>query len=290
MVDIESDIAALPIWRGPPVLEPLRGGLSNSSFIATDCGDKYVVRLTRDFPFHHVSRDREVMSARAAHAAGFGPEIVYAASGVMVSRFIDGRVLDADDVQGKIPRIAALLRRFHSTMTGALSGPAFLFWVFHVNRDYICQLRKSGSSAEPELKRWYALNAELEAALEPMPLIVGHHDLLPANLIDDSSRLWLIDYEYTGLGTAMFDLGNLSSNAGFDAAQSAALLEAYFERAPTAGEQRAHRAMEAASLLREALWSLVSLQHLDVPGADYAGYARQNFERLDIALTAFRAG
>jgi len=71
MPDIEGRIAALPIWSGKVELAPLVGGISNQSFTATDDDGKYVVRITRDFPFHHVFRDREVMSARAAHAAGF---------------------------------------------------------------------------------------------------------------------------------------------------------------------------------------------------------------------------
>ena len=93
MPDIEGRIAALPIWSGPVALAPLSGGISNLSFTATDTSGKYVVRVTRDFPFHHVFRDREVMAARAAHAAGLAPEVVHAEPGLMVSRFIEGRVL-----------------------------------------------------------------------------------------------------------------------------------------------------------------------------------------------------
>ena len=83
--DIESRIAALPVWSGPPELASLKGGISNQSFTATDRSGKYVVRITRDYPFHHVFRDREVMTARAAHALGFAPEVVHAEPGLMVS-------------------------------------------------------------------------------------------------------------------------------------------------------------------------------------------------------------
>jgi hypothetical protein len=46
--------------------------------------------------------------------------------------------------------------------------------------------------------------------------------------------------------------------------------------------------MEAASLLREALWSLVSVTHLEIPGFDYEAYANANFARLDAALSSYR--
>jgi thiamine kinase-like enzyme len=53
---------------------------------------------------------------------------------------------------------------------------------------------------------YLALAEELEEAQVPLPIIFGHNDLLPANLLDDGDRLWLIDFEYAGFGTAMFDV------------------------------------------------------------------------------------
>jgi thiamine kinase-like enzyme len=87
----------------------------------------------------------------------------------------------------------------------------------------------------------------------------------------------------------MFDLANLSSNNNFTAEQSRELLEAYFGEAPSEELRRSHAAMEAASLLREALWSLVSVHHLDRPGVDYAAYADENFAKLETALAAYHA-
>ena len=117
---------------------------------------------------------------------------------------------------------------------------------------------------------------------------IEHHeaDGVAANLIDDGRRLWLIDYEYAGFDTAMFDLANLSSNNGFSSDQSAALLAEYFGSPPDSA-LRSHAAMEAASLLREALWSLVSVSHLDAPGVDYQAYADENFARLDTVLASY---
>lgn len=286
MPDIEGRIAALPIWSGPVTLAPLAGGISNLSFTATDGSGKYVVRVTRDFPFHHVFRDREVMAARAAHAAGLAPEVVHAEPGLMVSRFIEGRVLTVADVQASIPRIARFVGRVHRDLLPRLSGTPFMFWVFHVNRDYVRQLRDAGHADAP-LAQWTEVNTELEAAQTPLPIVAGHHDLLAANLIDDGTRLWLIDYEYAGLSTAMFDLANLSSNNNFSAEQSRLLLETYFGGPPGEDILRSHAAMECASLLREALWSLVSVEHLDRPGVDYAAYAEENFAKLDTALAAY---
>lgn len=289
MKDAEARIRALPLWQGPVEWEPLKGGLSNESFTVTDTQGKYVVRFGRDFPFHHVFREREVMAARAAHAAGFAPEVIHAGPGVMVSRFIEGRTYEAGDVRASIPRIAAIVRDFHERMPAHVSGPAFLFWPFHVIRDYSRTLEAGESRMAPRLPEFLDLAGEMERAQAPMPIIYGHHDFLPANFIDDGQRLWLIDFEYAGFGTAMFDLAGVASNAGFDAGEAEALLEAYLGHPPDDALRRSHAAMQCASLLREAMWSMVSELHLDAPGVDYVAYTQENLDALDKALAAYRA-
>lgn len=267
---IRDDVAALPLWAGRPSFEPLPGGISNLSFVATDRAGKYVVRLTRDFPFHNVYREREVAVARAAHALGFAPEVVYAAPGLMVSRYIDARPLKPVDVRTDIARIVELLLRFHRQMKAPIGD--YAFDVFEVNRDYVRQL-----DGDPRCGDWATQNAQFERMQVALPSIFAHHDLLAGNILDDGKRLWLIDFEYSGSGSAMFDLANLSSNSGFSAAERAELLRAYFGPGDL---ERSHRAMEAASLLREALWSLVSARHIHERDVDYVGYADVNFARL----------
>ena len=146
MPDANSRIPAIPVWDGPVTWQPLKGGLSNESFIVTDASGTYVARFGRDFPFHHVFRDREIMAARAAHAAGFAPEVVYAEPGVMVSRFIKAKTFGAQDVRADIARIAETARRFHVLMPRHVSGPGFMFWVFHVIRDYARTLEKAAAA------------------------------------------------------------------------------------------------------------------------------------------------
>lgn len=288
MSELEARIADLPIWRGAPKVTPLVGGLSNASFVVTDGAGKFVVRSGKDYPFHHVFRDRELMTARAAQAAGLAPEIVHAEPGLMVSRFIEGRVFDEADVRADIERIAQIVRLFHHEMPTGVTGPAFAFWVFHVIRDYAHTLRDSRNPLAKRIPDLLVVNTELEAAQLPLRIVFGHNDLLPANIIDDGKRLWLIDFEYAGFNTAMFDLAGLASNAGFDTAQSDMLLAAYFGGPPIHDIRASHAAMQCASLLREALWALVSEMYLSAPGADYDAYARQNFDRFDAALATYR--
>ncbi|MBL8584994.1 MAG: phosphotransferase family protein [Rhizobiaceae bacterium] len=292
MVDAEAGekrIHALPIWNGRISIAPLKGGISNESWLVTDAGGPSVVRFGRDFPFHHVFRERELMTARAAAEAGFAPAVRFAEAGVMVTAFLNAKTYGGEDVRANRVRVAGLLRRFHEEMPRYISGAGFMFWVFHVIRDYARTLQRGGSRMRAELPAYLALADELERAQAALPIVFGHNDLLPGNILDDGERLWLIDFEYAGFNTAMFDLAGAASNAGMDASEADELLSAYFGGELEPGLKRGFAAMQCASLLREAMWSMVSELHLSAPGADYVAYTAENLARLDAALDSYRS-
>ncbi len=279
-------IRALPLWQGPIEIVPLGGGLSNRNYKVTGASGACVVRLGEDLPFHHVFRDREAAAARAAHAAGLSPALRHAEGGVMVFDFLAGRSLGADDVRARISELAGLLARVHRDVAGHLRGAASAFWVFHVLRDYAARLAAAG--ADPAvLGRFLAVAADLEAAQVPLPVVFGHHDLLPANILDVGGRLQLIDWEYGGFGTAMFDLANLAANAGFEAEDDEALLAAYFGGAPDPATRRAFAAMKVASALRETMWSMVGEHEMTTPGVDFSAYTEDTRARFEAVLAAF---
>lgn len=280
----ENRIKNLPCWAGSVTIAPLKGGLSNETFVVEDPIGKHVVRFGVDFPFHHVVREREVMVARAAYAAGVGPQVRYSQPGIMVTAFLGAKTYDAKAVRKNSVRIAQLVKLFHQQMPRHISGPGYMFWVFHVIRDYARTLVAAKSRLSAECPFYVALADELEDAQTPLPVIFGHNDLLPANILDDGERLWLIDFEYAGFNTAMFDIAGLASNAEMNADESGELIEAYFGAKPDAAMMRAYSAMQCASLLREAMWGQVSEVHMPNKEIDYVAYTEENLAKLRNAL------
>ncbi len=129
--------------------------------------------------------------------------------------------------------------------------------------------------------------ARLERAVGPIELVYGHNDLLAANLIDDGERLWLIDWDYAGFNSPLFDLGGLVSNNELSAAERDRVLELYFDRPVTDELRFRAQAMLTASLLRETMWSLVSELHSAID-FDFRGYTEENLARLDRAFATFK--
>ncbi len=286
--DAIARAAGLPCWHGVVEPRPLAGGITNTNFVVADRGERFVVRIGDDIPVHGVMRFNELAAARAAHAAGLSPEVVHAEPGAFVMRFIEGRTFAAEDVRRpeNLARIVELVRRCHHRLPRHYRGPALVFWVFHVLRDYAHTLEAGGSRLAAELPRLMAVAERLEAAVGPVEIVFGHNDLLAANFIDDGDRLWLIDWDYAGFNSPLFDLANLASNNELTPDQEAALLQAYFGRPAGDRLRRSYAAMKCASLLREAMWSMVSEIHATLD-FDFVAYTAENLARFDRALADF---
>jgi len=281
-------VLALPIWSGPVDPVPLDGGITNVNFSVQDGARRVVVRVGADIPVHQVMRFNELAASRAAHAAGISPEVIYHEPGILVLGWIEGRSMRAADVvaPGMLERLVPLIRRCHREVPRHLRGPSLVFWVFHVIRDYAATLREGASRHLPLLPGLLAEAERLEAATGPIDLVFGHNDLLPANLMQGADRLWLIDWDYAGWNSPLFDLGGLAANNGLTHVQEHWLLEAYFDRPATPDLLHRYHAMKAAAALREALWSMVSELHSDLP-VNFAAYTETTLAAWRAALDEF---
>lgn len=280
---------ALPIWSGKTTAVPLGGGITNLNVLVTDSTRRAVVRIGDDIPVHQIMRFNELAASRAAHAAGVSPAVLYHEPGALVIDFVEGRTMTAEDLrdQDLLEQALALVMHAHRDIPRHLRGPALTFWVFQVLRDYAATLEEGRSRHLSLLPALLEDAATLETAVGRIQLVFGHNDLLPANFLHDGSRMWLIDWDYAGWNSPLFDLGGLSANNGLDPAQEEWLLAAYHGTTPDADLWRSFRAMKAAAALREAMWSMVQEIHSGLD-FDYAAYTADYLATYRAALAAFR--
>ena len=287
-IDARNRAARLACWSGPVEPEPLKGGITNTNFVVEDKGERFVVRIGDDIPVHGVMRFNELAAAKAAEAVGISPAIVHHEPGALVMRHVEGRTLAPQDIAQRpmLERILPLIGRCHREMPKHLQGPVLIFWVFHVLRSYAQVLDAHGSSHRPKLPRLLSVAEELERAVGPIEVVFGHNDLLAANFIDAGDRLWLIDWDYAGFNSPLFDLANLSSNNGLAPEDERWMLERYFGDAAD-DLLNPYHAMKSASLLRETMWSMVS-ELTSTLEFDYAAYTADYLNRFEAALAAFQ--
>ena len=103
---------------------------------------------------------------------------------------------------------------------------------------------------------------------------------------DDGHRLWLVDWEYAGFNSPLFDLGGLASNSELSPEQAKRTLGLYFGKPVDDELRRRAAAMTAASLLRETMWSMVSEIHSTVD-FDYTAYTAENLRRFESAYATY---
>jgi len=288
-IDPYARVLGLPLWTGQVTVEPLGGGITNINLRVTDAARSAVVRVGDDIPVHQIMRFNELSASKAAHAAGISPAVLYHEQGALVIDFVEGRTMTAEDLRDpdRLAQALDLVEHAHRTIPQYLRGPSLVFWVFHVLRDYAATLTEAGSRHSPALPELLAAAAELETAVGQIDLVFGHNDLLPANFLHDGTRMWLIDWDYGGWNSPLFDLGGLAANIGLDLAQEEWLLRTYFDRPPDPDLWHRYRAMKAAAALREAMWSMVQESHSTLE-FDYRSYTAAYLDTYRAALAAFR--
>jgi aminoglycoside phosphotransferase (APT) family kinase protein len=250
------------LWpAGVESVEPLGGGITNHNFKVVAAGEAFVVRIGgADTALLGIDREVEHEASLNAAALGIGPEVVafVEPQGYLVTRFAVG---EAGRVS--VPEAASLLRRLHD-------GPPVpgRFDSFRVVEAYA-----EIGNRPPAFGHAKGIADRIEARRGSYTAVACHNDLLPANFVH-GDRLWLVDWEYAGMGDPAFDLANFAVSNGLDEDGDHELLAAY-----GGGDAEAHVLMRFMSDFREAMWGVVQ-QAISTLDFDFAGYAADHFERL----------
>ncbi len=291
--EVRAALAAIPQLAGIDVdalaCERL-GGLTNRVYRVGG----WCLRLPGQGTEAYIDRKVEAVNARAAAAAGVSPEVVFVdpALGVMLTRYVPDTVTMTPELfrsrPGAPERAGALFRRLHD---GAGTF-AFRFELFAMIDNYLKLLADLGAEL-PE--GYHAVVAEADAvrralAARDWPLAPCHCDPLCENFLDAGDRMWLVDWEYSGMNDPMWDLGDLSVEAGFAEDQDEELLKGYFGGA-VAPQDRARMVIYKA--MCDLLWTLWGLiQHANRnPADDFWAYALNRFTRCKALMgtSAFAA-
>jgi len=263
------------------------GGLTNQNWKVEQGGEAFVLRIAGAGTSEYIDRANEETNARGAAAAGVGAEVLHCepASGLMLTRYLPGVATMTPDLFRERPgapgRAALALRQMHR------SGQSFAkrFELFAMIEDYKALLAKLGATL-PEgydavVVRAGAVRAALDAA--PVELAPCHCDPLCENFLDDGRRMWVVDWEYSGVNDPWWDLGDLAVEAGFDPAQERAMLQAYCGGPPPAWAVGRTVIYKAMCDLLWTLWGLI--QHAGGnPADDFWAYALNRFARCKLLM------
>ena len=282
MADDRTRMAALACVGPDATVAPLPGGITNRNYRVTSPAGEVVVRVSDpESSVLAIDRHVEYLNTEAAAQAGAGPRVVeyLQGQGLLVVAWVQARTFGDDDVAAHLPRIAAALRGLHA-------GPAFAgrFDMFDIQARYLALVRERGYRLPQGYVELLPQVAHLREVMRqrPEPLVPCHNDLLAANILDAGDRLWLIDYEYSGMNEASFELGNVWSEAALPPEALDELVGAYWGTATASAVARAR----LWALMAKVGWTLwASIQDAISPlDFDYWGWGMEKYERAQAEL------
>lgn len=281
--DLQAVISRVPFLADATELtaEHLPGGLTNTTFLVSADGVQYVVRVAGDdVGLLGIDRAREAGVVQIAANAGIAPEPLafLLPEGHAVTRFLgDARSFSVEEftAPGTIMRVAARLRDIHALP--AVAG------VFDPHADIKRWLPVITSDGTPRPARLDAL-VEKVAALQPewpgvARSVLCHNDPYFLNFLDDGA-LWVIDWEYAGMGDPLYDLAGVGYT--LDAAGRDLLLESYFGSVDPETRRGLDR-MICVFLCWNVAWSLLQATRSSID-FDFSAFAEELLDLVpDIA-------
>jgi thiamine kinase-like enzyme len=267
-------IARVPGWAfaSDLIATPLGGGITNNNYKIEVRGESFVLRIVgENTGLLGIDRNNEYIANMRAGQLGIAPEVYFfiQPEGYLVTRFINGRPILPEEISqpDNIRRVMEMVKKIHTMPE--IPGR---FEVFQVVREYTNIAREYGVEFPREYNWLIRQTHEVEAALAVLPdkPCPCHNDLLNANFLTNG-RLYILDWEYAGMGDAFFDLANFSSNHILSEMQDQWMLKCYFDDLKPA--HWAHlQIMKVMSDLREACWGFVQIgiSKLDFNFREYA--------------------
>jgi thiamine kinase-like enzyme len=274
---LRAVLAALPDAPRPEGAVRL-GGLTNRVYRVGDL----CVRLPGAGTEEYIDRGNEAAAARAAAAAGVAPEVLLAdpATGVMVTRLVpDAHTMTPEGFRTRPGAPARAGRAFAQLHRSGQVFP-FRFELFGMIDDYLRVLAGKDVALPEGYHGVVAEAGAVRAALgaHPLPLAPCHCDPLCENFLDTGARMWIVDWEYSGMNDPMWDLGDLSVEGGFSPAQDEEMLAAYFAGPVGAADRGRMVIYKAMCDLLWTLWGLIQLANAN-PADDFRAYAETRFAR-----------
>lgn len=263
-------------------------GLTNHTYKVTlDNGEEYVVRIPGLGTEELIVRSDERISTQLACDLGIDAQMLYfGEDGTKVSSFISGAVtMSADTLKEPrhIRQMAEIFQKIHSCGVDTKVP----FEVFDMAEGYEKIIRENRVSmfddyreVKEEVMR---IKAEIDDTVE-IRKVPCHNDPLCENWVEGNDRMYLIDWEYAGMNDGMWDLGDVSIEAGFDNAHDEMLLCTYLGREPDIMEKK-H--FQASKIYVDYLWTLWAKARVPYDGQPMEDWAVERYTRLKSFILAY---
>lgn len=264
------------------------GGMSNKNFRVDHSGKSYVLRVPGNGSEGMVVRANEEFNANEGSRLGVNPATYYfdPDTGVKLTEYVIGaETLNGATIQrpDNMAKIADIYQTIHSAHIRLRNE----FNIFKEISKYEMLLENAHATMYTgwEHTRPKVMGLESRLNLLGIDLKPCHNDAVPENFIKASDgRIYLIDWEYSGMNDPMADLAALFLESDFTEENEDYVLSRYFR-----GEipEKTKEKILCYQILWDYLWALWTVIK-EAKGDDFGSYgmdrynrARKNIEKLN---------
>ena len=266
------------------------GGLTNHTYkIVREDGGEYVVRIPGEGTEEMIVRADEMVSTKLACDIGIDAPLLYFGSdGSKVTGYIPRAITMSSDtlkLPENIEKIASIFRTLHGS--GADTGVPFE--VFDMAESYERIIADKCVSMFDDYSEVTAevmsIKQEIDSCID-VKKVPCHNDPLCENWVVGDGRMYLIDWEYAGMNDGMWDLADVSIEAGYDAECDRLLLLAYTQREP---DKLTEKHFLASKLYVDYLWTLWAKARVPYDGQPMEDWALDRYTRLKNNLRIYKS-
>lgn len=260
------------------------GGMTNKNYKVIIKGESYILRVPGLGTEEMISRNNEMENSNLASLKGYNAETLYfnQDSGIKITKFIEG----AETLTGASAKkeenmklVTSILRELHNSDMNMVN----IFNPFEELLKYEDILKGNTVKYYDEYKETRERVFCLDGLMKEYgsELVPSHNDTVPENFIKDvNGRLYLIDWEYSGLNDEMWDLAAHSIECNFTSDEEELFLNLYFNGNPDR-ESRLRILMN--KICQDFLWAVWTLVK-EAEGDDFGSYGVDRFNRAKANL------
>lgn len=255
------------------------GGLSNKNFKVTFSGREYVLRVPGIGSEGMVVRTFEEQNSLQGCRLGISPNIPYFndKTGVKLTDYIhNAETLNSATIQRKsnIRQIAAIYQTLHRSYIRFNND----FNIFHEIRKYEELMLNCNGQMFQEYAGIRDDVFGMEARLNELgvQILPCHNDAVPENFIkDESGKLYIIDWEYSGMNDPHWEFAALFLESDFIEDNQDYFLDCYFEgNVPPETKEK----ILIYEFLQDILWSIWTVVK-ETQGDYFGTYGIDRFNR-----------
>lgn len=268
--------------------------MTNHSYKVTlEDGEELLVRIPGEGTEEMINRADERKSTELACKLKIDSELLYFGDdGTKVMKFIHDPQPMNEEVMRRKENLLQAAEIFHRLHTCG-EDTSVRFEVFEMADLYEKIIRDGGVAFYDDYDEVKQTVMDIKAEVDKgvgYPRVPCHNDSLTGNwVLDGNGKLYLIDWEYSGMNEAMWDLSCLSIEADYGAAEDDELLKAYYghEDKEAGVDEKKH--FIAAKMYVDYLWTLWGLTRVPFDGQFMQEYADGRYERLKKNIAAYKS-